>query len=143
MKQVLVDTNVFISFLTDRNVRQREKASDLIRSAAQHEETLVIHSMSIVEMIYVLTQLYHQDRAEVAEDVSDLLAMPGVISIDEVSWSLVFERWPETIPALGDAMLAAVAAQGRFDAVATFDHDLAKKLVRQGSSLYWPARSSL
>lgn len=142
MKEVLVDTNVFISFLSDRNARQREKASELIRSAAQHEQMLVIHSMSIVEMIYVLTQLYHQDRVEVAEDVSDLLAMPGVISIDEVSWNLVFERWPETIPAVGDAMLAAAAAHGRFDAVATFDRDLAKKLVRQGSSLYWPARSS-
>jgi len=142
MKQILVDTNVLISFLSDRNARQREKASALIRSAVQHEQTLVIHSMSIVEMIYVLTQLYHQDRAEVAEDVSDLLAMPGVVSIDEVSWNLVLERWPKTIPALGDAMLAAVAAHGRFDAVATFDRDLAKKLVRQGSSLYWPARSS-
>jgi predicted nucleic acid-binding protein len=137
MNQVLVDANVFISFLSDRNASQREKASDLIRSAVEHEQMLVIHSMSLVEMIYVLTQLYHQDATDVAEDVSDLLALPGVISIDDVSWSLVFERWPETISALGDAMLAAAAAHGRFDAVATFDRNLAKKLIRQGTQLYW------
>jgi predicted nucleic acid-binding protein len=142
MKQILVDANVIISFLTDRNARQREKASDLLRGAVAHEHTLVLHSMSIVEIIYVLTQLYDEDPRSVARDVSDLLAMRGVISTDEVAWSQVLERWPQTIPALGDAILAAVAGRGSFDAVATFDRDLAKKLARQGAVLVWPARSS-
>lgn len=142
MKQILVDANVLISFLTDRNARQREKAAALLRGAVAQEHTLVLHSMSIVEMIYVLTQLYHEDPQGVARDVADLLAMPGVISTDEVVWSLVLERWPHTMPALGDAILAAVASRDPFDAVATFDRDLAKKLVRQGSALFWPARTS-
>jgi len=141
MKRILVDANVLISFLTTRNVQQREKASALLRGAAEREHTVVLHSMSIVEMIYVLTQLYHEDPEAVAEDVTDLLAMPGVTSADELSWSLLMERWPRTIAALGDAILAAVAIHGDFDAVATFDRDLAKKLIRQGSALFWPARS--
>jgi hypothetical protein len=65
-----------------------------------------------------------------------------VISTDEVVWSLVLDLWPHTIPALGDAILAAAASDGRFDAVATFDRDLAKRLVRQGSAVFWPARTS-
>lgn len=138
MKQVLVDANVLISFLTDRNAHQREKASALLRAAAAQEHTLVLHSMTIVEMIYVLTQLYHEDPRGVAEDVADLLAMPGVVSTDDVAWSQVLELWPRPIPALGDAILAAVASQGSFDAVATFDRGLAKNLVRQGTSLFWP-----
>jgi predicted nucleic acid-binding protein len=138
MKQILVDANVLISFLTDRNARQREKASALFHGAATQKHTLVLHSMSIVEMIYVLTQLYHEDPQDVARDVADLLAMPGVISTDELAWSEVLDRWPLKLPALGDAILAAVASGGTFDAVATFDRDLAKKLVRQGSALLWP-----
>jgi len=51
--------------------------------------------------------------------------------------SVVLDRWPQTIPALGDAILAAEASRGPCDAVATFDHQLGKKLRRQGSVLYW------
>jgi hypothetical protein len=40
---------------------------------------------------------------------------------------------------LGDAILAAAVGGGLYDAVATFDRDLAKRLARQGSALFWPA----
>jgi predicted nucleic acid-binding protein len=142
VKKVLVDANVLISFLTDRSAHQREKAAALLRGAAAQEHTLVLHSMTIVEMIYVLTQLYHEDPQRVAGDVADLLAMPGVVSTDDVAWSQVLELWPRPIPTLGDAILAAVASQGRFDAVATFDRDLGKNLMRQGSALFWPPRGT-
>lgn len=142
MRHILVDANVLISFLTDRNERQREMASALMRGAAGREHMLVLHSMSILEMIYVLTHLYGEVPPAVARDVSDLLAMPGVITTDDVSWSGVLERWPRTITTVGDAILATVAGLGKFDAVATFDRDLGKKLARQGTTLYWPARRS-
>jgi len=86
----------------------------------------------------VLTQLYHEDPPDVAEEVADLLAMPGVVSTDEVAWSQVLERWLRPISTLGDAIVAAVASRGPFDAVATFDRDLAKKLIRQGTASFWP-----
>ncbi|HEX3070788.1 MAG TPA: PIN domain-containing protein [Thermoanaerobaculia bacterium] len=138
MKQILVDANVFISFLTDRDARQSERAAALLRGAAEQEQRLVLHSMSIVEMIYVLTKLYHQDPESVGADVADLLAVREVVTTDEVMWSLVLERWPRTILELGDAILAAAASGGQFDAVATFDRNLAKRLVKQGSTLFWP-----
>jgi predicted nucleic acid-binding protein len=137
VKEILLDANVLVSFLTDRNEEQRRKASALFRGAAEREHTLVLHTISIVEMVYVLTQLYEQEPSQVAEAVADLLAMPGVLAEDEVSWPLVLERWPETLRSLGDAIVAAVASQGQYDAVATFDTTLRKKLVRQGSVPYW------
>ncbi len=137
MKEILVDANVLVSFLTDRDEGQRRKAAALFRGAAEREHTLVLHTISIVEMAYVLTQLYKQKPSLVAEAVADLLAMPGVLAADELSWPMVLERWPQTIPSLGDAIVAAAASQGQYDAVATFDNTLRKKLARQGSTSYW------
>jgi predicted nucleic acid-binding protein len=137
VREILVDTNVLVSFLTDRDEGQRRKASALFQGAAEREHTLVLHTISIVEMAYVLLQFYKQEASQVAETLADLLAMPGVLTAGEVSWSLVLERWPKTIGSLGDAMVAAAAIQGRYDAVATFDNTLRKKLTRQGSVSYW------
>ena len=139
MKEVLVDTNVLVSFFTDRNQEQQERADALFRAAASRELTLAVHAISISEMVYVLRNLYKVEPPKIAQAIRLLLAMPGVVAIGEVVWSLVLERWPETISSLGDAVLAATAVEGSYDAVATFDAPFGKKLAKQGSASYWPA----
>jgi predicted nucleic acid-binding protein len=141
MKEILVDANVLVSFLTDRDKDQQERAAELFLAAREREHSLILHSISISEAIYVLRNLYKLDPQEIADSIHQLLGLPGVTSVGEVAWTLVFERWPGVIPNLGDAILASVAAQARYDAVATFDNNLRKKLVKQGSVSYWSAGS--
>lgn len=137
MKEILVDANVLVSFLTDRNAAQQEQADLLFRMAAQRQHLLAVHAISLIEMVYVLSRLYHAEPKKVAGSIASLLEMPGVVAADEVSWSRVLEFWPATIPSFGDAIVAAVALEGGYAAVATFDRDLQAKLSRQGIGSYW------
>jgi len=143
MKEILVDANVVISFLTDRHPSQQEQAAALFRGAADREHTVVLHSITVVEVVHVFLHVYKVDPLDVARAVSSLLEMPGVVSVSDLTWSLVLERWPQVIPDFGDAVIAAVAHQGRYEGVATFDGGLRKKLVRQGSASYWSGSSNL
>jgi predicted nucleic acid-binding protein len=137
VKQVLVDTNVLVSFLKDRHESQRAQVRALLEAAVAGEHLAVLHTVVLVELVFVLTELYEQAPADVAEAVADLLALPGVIIAAEVAWSEVLSRWPSEIASLGDAILATVARQGRYDSVATFDLKLRRKLAKQGTPSYW------
>jgi predicted nucleic acid-binding protein len=140
VKEILVDTNVLVSFFTDRNPEQQERADALFRAAANRELTLAVHAISISEMVYVLRNLYKVEPPKIAHAIRLLLAMPGVVSVGDVVWSLVLEHWPDSIPSLGDAVLAATAVEGRYDAVATFDANLGKQIAKRGPRAYWPNR---
>lgn len=140
MKTIVLDTNVLLSFLTDRDAQQQEKAARLLDGAAAGELMLVLHQMVITELVYVLRNLYGAAATDIAATVEEILGMPGIAPIDEIVWSLVLDLWPAKIADFTDAALAAVAAHGRYDAVATFDRRFARRLVRQGAAVYWDVR---
>ena len=138
MKEILVDTNVLVSFLTDRNQEQQQKAAAMFQAAAEQKQLLVLHTIPISETIHVLLNLYDLSAQVVSTILLGLLALPGVISEEELNWNLVLELWPDEIPSFGDAVVASLATSGPYAAVATFDRGLRKKLARLGSSSYWP-----
>jgi predicted nucleic acid-binding protein len=49
----------------------------------------------------------------------------------------VLEVWPDPLPALADASIVAVAAENRYEAVATFDRKLANRLESFGLAAYF------
>jgi predicted nucleic acid-binding protein len=136
-KQIVVDTNVLVSFLTDRDPVQQEQAAALFRGAAAGTHALILHQIALSEMVYVLLNLYGVSPAEAARILGDLLATPGVRPVHELSWPLLLDLWPDKIPSFADAAIAAVAKQGTYDEVATFDRPLAKRLKRQGLPTLW------
>lgn len=136
MKRIVIDTNVVISFLTDRDLRQQKIAAGIFEDAASARREVVLHQTVITETVYVLQNLYNQAPAAVATAVRDLIDMPGVIVVDEIPWTRLFEIWPGKIETYSDAALAAVADSGGHEYLATFDMGFRKHLKRLGIRPY-------
>ena len=136
-RQILVDANVFVSFLIERNEKQRAAAKALIDSAGDGEIEAFVTQFAVFEVSYVLQSFYGMPTQRVAELVRDMVALPGVTAIDECPWRKVFEYWPERLPGMADAATVAIAIADRYDAVATFDQKMLKRMQSLGVQSYW------
>jgi hypothetical protein len=97
MRQIVVDTNVLVSFLTDRNLQQQEKAG--FSGGSRGELSLVIHQIVITEMVYVLLNLYSVPSEDVAQTLDEFLSLPGVQGVDTISWTSVLRCGRGRFPA--------------------------------------------
>ena len=136
MKRIVIDTNVVISFLTDRDPRQQEITARLFEDTAAAKQEIILHQAVITEVVYVLQNLYKQAPAVVAAAIRDLMDMPGIIVVGEMPWARLFEIWPGRIETYADAVLAAVAHSGGYEYLATFDRGLRHRLKRLGIRPY-------
>ncbi len=128
MNRIVIDTNVIISFLTDRNLDQQKLAADLFEGASAGKHQLVLHQIVAIEVVYVLHNLYHRSMAEVAATIRDLIELPGVVVIDKMPWGDLFDLWPQEIESYADAALVAVTRSGNYEYIATFDRKLCNRL---------------
>lgn len=137
MQRVVVDANVFLSTLVHRNDEQREAAKALLLKAEDGELEVILPQFVIFEIVYVLQSTYRIPGSDLAPMLRDLIALPGVLVIDECPWKRVLEYWPAPLPSLADAAIVAVAASKRYDAIATFDQKLGKRAKDLGVARYW------
>jgi predicted nucleic acid-binding protein len=137
VQRVVIDANVFLSTLVHRNDAQREAAKELLLKAEDGELEVILPQFVIFEIVYVLQSTYRIPGSELAPMLRDLIALPGVLVIDECPWKRVLEYWPAPLPSLADAAIIAVAASKRYDAIATFDQKLSKRSRDFGVTAYW------
>lgn len=131
MKSAVVDTNVVLSFVTDRDPAQQQAAARLFEQAASGELRVVLPQVVLIEIVYVLQNLYRTPAPETASLLDDLLAMPHVEADNEVAWHAVLEIWPSRVGDFADAVLVTVARTGD-RAVASFDRKLKRALRSAG-----------
>jgi predicted nucleic acid-binding protein len=137
VQRVVIDANVFLSTLVHRNDGQREASKALLLKAEDGDLEVILPQFVIFEIVYVLQSTYRIPGSELAPMLRDLIALPGVLVIDECPWKRVLEYWPAPLPSLADAAIVAVAASKRTDAIATFDQKLGKRAKDLGVATYW------
>lgn len=137
MQRVVVDANVFLSVFVGRNEKQGQAAKALLLKAEDGEIAVIVPQFVVFEIVYVLQSTYKIIGEKLAGVVRDLLALPGVLAIDECPWKRVLDLWPSAFPSIADAAIVAIAADKRYDAVATFDQKLSKRLKDFSVAAYW------
>jgi predicted nucleic acid-binding protein len=137
VRSVAIDANVLVSYFTARNDKQLAAARTLLQHAEDGDLVAIVPQFVVFEVTYVLQGLYAITGERLTAMIRDVVSFPGVRVIDDCPWNRVLEVWPDPLPSLADAAIAAVAAANRYDAVATFDRKLAKRVQDLGVSSYW------
>lgn len=137
MPHVVVDTNVFISLLTDRNEQQRALAKELLLRSEAGEIVAVLPQFVVFEIAHVLRNLYAVPPLTAASLIGDVMALPGVLLITEYPWKQILEQWSDPLPSIADAAIVAIALANDHDAVATFDRKLIHRMKTLGVTAYW------
>ena len=138
LPHVVVDTNVFISLLTDRDDAQRALARELLLRAETGEITIVLPQFILFEIAHVLRNLYGVAPATAALLIRDTIALPGVILVTEYPWQEILDQWSDRLPSIADAGIVALGIAHRYDAVATFDKKLTREMTSHDVPAYWP-----
>jgi predicted nucleic acid-binding protein len=134
MNRIVIDTNIVISFLTNRSLEQQQQAANLFEAASAGKHELLLHQIVVTEVVYVLHNIYRQTVEEVAASVRDLIELPGVVVLDKMPWGDLWDLWPREVEEYADAALVAVTRSGRHDYLATFDRKLRRRLMALGVS---------
>jgi predicted nucleic acid-binding protein len=137
VQSVVIDANVFVSYFTARNDSQLAAAKALLQQAEDGDLVAIVPQFVVFEVTYVLQGLYAITGERLTAMIRDVVSFPGVRIIDDCPWKRVLEVWPDPLPSLADAAIAAVAAANRYEAVATFDRKLSNRLEAYGLAAYW------
>jgi len=131
MREVVIDTNALISFVTDRAPDQQEKIGLLLEDAASLKAAILCPQNVITEFVYVLEKIYDRPKDQIRSLVSELIDLPGLQVVHEIDFRLLLTYWPNQIPDFGDALIAVTCLVHKGSCVATFDRKLksALKLV--------------
>jgi len=136
VKRILINTNCLISFVTDRNPTQQEKAYNLFQKAARLEVLILCHQHVLSEFVFVLSSVYDTPAKKIHAILSDFIVMPGVMQVTEVDIKTVLSLWPTVIPDYGDAVIAAHCKDSKGTAVATFDMKFSKAMKKAAIAIY-------
>jgi predicted nucleic acid-binding protein len=137
VRRVVVDANVLVSFFIARNAKQSDDAEALLQKAEEGDIAAIIPQFVVFEMTYVLQSQYDVTGDRLVSMIRDVVAFTGVQIVDDCPWRRVLDVWPKPLPDLADGAIVAVATTNRYDAVATFDKKLARRLPDFGLAAYW------
>jgi predicted nucleic-acid-binding protein len=116
---IAVDTNILVRYLVADDPVQTDRADAVLRSGAVFVPTTVL-----LETAWVLRTGYRFKRAAIVDGITKLLGLPGVEAEDGATAAQALDWYRDGLD-FADAL--HLAASGRTEAFATFDHALQRQ----------------
>lgn len=136
MKKYIIDTNVLISFVTDRNPAQQEMVAPLFESASRLKCSLICHQFVLTEFVFVMDKVYGTPKETINSMLRDLITMPGVEVHQQTDFNQLLAYWPEKITDFCDALLAATGKALKGATIVTFDEKFKSALKQLGLDFF-------
>ena len=136
MKLILIDTNLLISFVTDRNKEQQEQAAIIFNAAHRSQVAILCHQNVLTEFVYVLNRIYKVEATTINTMLHDLIATAGIQIVNDLDHLKLLDIWPTKCTDYGDAVLMAYCKTRRDVMLATFDQKLVAAAHRIGVKIY-------
>ena len=133
MKNILLDTNTLLSYVTDRNKKQSDTMLEIFNRAGKLEFQVCIISNVITEFVYVLQKIYNAKPKLISNILIDMNAMPGVYLHHGFFPETLYSIWPDKVKDYGDAFLSAASIELNYP-IATFDRKFGNQLIKLGGN---------
>jgi predicted nucleic-acid-binding protein len=129
----VIDANLLVRFKTKDVPEQAEKARLLFQHVIEGNLSIAVPEVVIAEVVYVLSspRLYNLSREEIAEYLTDLLKLKGVVISYRALCTEALAIYAEHPIDFVDAYRAAMVALGHAKELVTFDKRLSKLGIRQ------------
>lgn len=121
MREVFVDTNLFIRYLTNDDPIKADRVEKLLAEAKAGKVKLVTAEMVLAETVWVLESGYGLPRVRIALLVRAILATPGIDVVNGALVSRALELYETAKIDFVDGYIAAVMERRGIREIFSFD----------------------
>lgn len=136
MKKIVIDTNILISFVTNRDLNQQKMASALFDNVSQLKYLILCPQNVLTEFVFVMDKVYNASPEKINEILMDFISMPGIEIVHHLDFVQLFSYWPKHFNDFGDAIVATVCKDIKGTSVATFDRKFKNALEKANLEIH-------
>lgn len=104
----VVDTNVFVETLIQRDERHHQDSLAFLQAVRESQVKAVTTGVALVELVWILGGAYKLDKVEVVRAVSSVLGLRGLKVIDEYNYREALELYQQYKVKYIDCLMASV-----------------------------------
>lgn len=121
---IALDANVWVRYLVEDDPDQTERATRVIETTLDRDETIFVPLLTLAEIVWVLSARYRFSRSEIVETLERLYLARGVVWEDRRIVRDALDRYAEDSADLADHLMLEQALAAGCDRFVSFDGTL-------------------